>query len=240
MLFKIPRPITNLMRKSFSLMPKFIRQNRFINKLIIRIFLGSSIDIDWKKNFKKTSNAEWIKAYDEGNLVDIRGDDTSAKQKQQIVKNSKGKTVLEVGVGSGATTLILTKAGFDVTAVDCSTVALKKTKERFSQKGLKIKTVQAFLEELPFKNKSFDTIVCAHTLEHVKDLKKSVKELKRVARKRLIIVVPEQEYSEYTTDLHTQFFPTKKALIGTISTAGIAGYKCRHIDSDIFYVGNIK
>ncbi len=48
--------------------------------------------------------------------------------------------------------------------------------------------------KLPFSQDSFDFVVCSHLLEHLnsyKDANSVVAELKRVAKKKIIIVVPE-------------------------------------------------
>ena len=62
------------------------------------------------------------------------------------------------------------------------------------------------IEQLPFGDRAFDTVVCVHTLEHVPDLWRAARELRRVAR-RLIVVVPRQRYYRYTVDYHLHFFP---------------------------------
>ncbi|MDZ7762755.1 MAG: methyltransferase domain-containing protein [Desulfovermiculus sp.] len=66
---------------------------------------------------------------------------------------------------------------------------------------------QAELPLLPFIDQMFDTVVCTHTLEHIPDIRQAVKELRRVAKKRLIIVLPRQRPYRYTFDLHLHFFP---------------------------------
>lgn len=50
--------------------------------------------------------------------------------------------------------------------------------------------VQADVEKLPFKDKAFDFVFCAHLLEHVKNLDKAIQEIIRVA-KRGYIEVPQ-------------------------------------------------
>lgn len=73
-------------------------------------------------------------------------------------------------------------------------------------------------------------------MEHAKNLKKSVKELKRVTSKRLILIVPKQKFSEFTPDLHTYFFENKNELINVI---GINKNKDNYIENDIFFIGDI-
>lgn len=60
---------------------------------------------------------------------------------------------------------------------------------------------------MPFEDNSFDTVICTHALEHIKNEKKALKELRRICRKKLIIVVPRQRDFRYTFDLHINFYP---------------------------------
>ncbi len=45
-------------------------------------------------------------------------------------------------------------------------------------------------EMLPFKDKSFDFVLCTEVLEHVPKWGKALKELQRVARKKILVTVP--------------------------------------------------
>jgi ubiquinone/menaquinone biosynthesis C-methylase UbiE len=93
------------------------------------------------------------------------------------------------------------------------------------------------VELLPFETGAFDIVTCSHTLEHVRDLKKAISELKRIARKQLIIVVPCQKYYYYTLDEHINFFPIKSLLEKTIS---ISDHICENIWGDWVYIGKIS
>jgi len=48
---------------------------------------------------------------------------------------------------------------------------------------------------LPFKDKSFDVVVCGDVLEHVYDYEKAVKEARRVG-KTVVATIPTKEYEE--------------------------------------------
>ena len=65
----------------------------------------------------------------------------------------------------------------------------------------------ADITDLPFADNSFDIVLCTHTLEHIREPKKALDELIRVAKQRLIIVVPRQREYRYTVDFHINFFP---------------------------------
>lgn len=50
------------------------------------------------------------------------------------------------------------------------------------------------VENLSFKDNSFDIVLCQQVLEHVYDPVKAIKELKRAARKQLVISVPYEPF----------------------------------------------
>jgi SAM-dependent methyltransferase len=92
--------------------------------------------------------------------------------------------------------------------------------------------VNASVEQLPFRDRSFDVVTCFHTLEHTRRLDLAVAELRRVARKQLIVIVPRQKYFRYTMDLHLQFFPTPDALEEAMGLGG----EIRQFADDLVYI----
>lgn len=67
--------------------------------------------------------------------------------------------------------------------------AYENTRERFWAPLTSDRpTVLGFAEDLPFKNKAFDFVICAHVLEHSKDPVKFLSELQRVAKSGYIEV----------------------------------------------------
>jgi len=94
--------------------------------------------------------------------------------------------------------------------------------------------VKGNIENLPFEDNSFDIVTCHHTIEHVLNLDKAISELKRVARKQLIIVTPCQRYFNYTLDLHVNFFPIEPYLTSLIK---MNKYTCKKKRGDWTYIG---
>jgi SAM-dependent methyltransferase len=88
------------------------------------------------------------------------------------------------------------------------------------------------VENIGYPDRFFDTVICAHTLEHVQNFEKAVGELRRVCRQKLIIVVPMQREYKYTFDLHLHFFPYPESLARALKNPE-AG--CLIIDGDIVY-----
>ncbi len=85
-----------------------------------------------------------------------------------------------------------------------------------------------------FADQSFDVVTCCHTIEHLIDVEKYIAELKRLAKKQLIIVVPRQRYYYYTLDEHVNFFPDKDSLIALV---GLERFRCESVFGDWVYVG---
>jgi ubiquinone/menaquinone biosynthesis C-methylase UbiE len=97
--------------------------------------------------------------------------------------------------------------------------------------------VKGNIEKLPFGDKSFDVVICAHTIEHIIKLEDAIKELKRIAKKQLFIITPCQRYFYYTLDEHVNFFPYKEALTSAID---MPDHRCEKIWGDWVYIGNLK
>jgi len=146
----------------------------------------------------------------------------------EILKNIRGKSVLEVGCGKAWLSNKIEKIDYKVTAVDIY------IKNEIRLKYPKITFKNGNVEHLPFDDNKFDTVVCAHTLEHVQNLTRSIAELRRVCKKRLIIVVPKQRPYRYTFDLHIHFFPYINSFLLAIGSR--EKKLCKVIGDDIFYI----
>ncbi len=87
--------------------------------------------------------------------------------------------ILEIGTGTGAN-LDKFKEGVNITLTDPDNVMLKLLEKKMSSLGINGKVKRAASENLPFTDNSFDTVVSTLVLCSVKDLEKSIKEIKRV------------------------------------------------------------
>jgi ubiquinone/menaquinone biosynthesis C-methylase UbiE len=146
----------------------------------------------------------------------------------EIFRHIGGQTVLDVGCGQCFLAGKMSKE-YQVTAVDIAIDPALNV--RYSN----INFVAASVEKLPFRNEEFDTVVCAHTLEHVQNIFAAISELRRVTKNRLIVVVPKQRPYKYTFDLHLHFFPYEHSL-RTIMTSNHRALACKNVGGDLFYV----
>ena len=93
----------------------------------------------------------------------------------------RGKRVLDYGCGHGMATVVLARAGAEVTAFDLSPGYVSEARERGRANGVKIECVVADGEHLPFDDNSFD-VVWGNAILHHLDLVRAGRELHRVLR----------------------------------------------------------
>lgn len=108
-------------------------------------------------------------------------------QRQELLKKYiKGKKVLDIGCGWGLYVDFLSPLGFNAWGLD---QVGEFVKDNQKNKRGNFKVGRA--EKLPFKDGEFDTVLLFDILEHGDDVK-MLKEAKRVAKQRILIIVPRQ------------------------------------------------
>jgi len=106
----------------------------------------------------------------------------------------KGK-ILEVGCGSGFTSILLSKLGYEVTATDINDDLLAKVIKLKIEFNSNIDVLKMDMLYLRFEDKTFDTVFHQGLLEHFDDetIISALKEQKRIA-KCIIFDVPNSKY----------------------------------------------
>lgn len=187
--------------------------NRLISKRIIRRRMGGWFEIDWKQKAADADEKIWLDLYnrswDNWDEQDLTSEDF--RRIGELIPDNA--TILDVGCGDGYLLSSLRAKTENITGADLSSVALKRAVIRL---GSDSNLIQCSAEHLPFRNKSYDVVLSAHTLEHVLHLDRAISELKRVSSDKLIILVPSQEYLPYTEDYHVNFFPKKQDLLDAV------------------------
>jgi SAM-dependent methyltransferase len=97
-----------------------------------------------------------------------------------------GASILDLGCGFGAYSSALRAEGRECVACDVNFDYLRKA----AANGLPAVNIDSLL---PFRNRSFDTVLIFEVLEHVSDVQKVLGEAFRVARKNVLITVPNSE-----------------------------------------------
>ena len=94
--------------------------------------------------------------------------------------------------------------------------------------------VAARIEELPFPDRHFDTVICTHVIEHVLEYRQAIAELRRIAARRLIIVVPREREYLYSFNPHFNFFPYAHSFLRAVHPVP-ENHVCELIGRDIYY-----
>jgi len=184
--------------------------NRLISRWLIKQRYGKWFDPDWKQKATTASTEDWLKLYDQS-WEEWQEPDLTGYDLQRIVELVPGgSTVLDVGCGDGYLLSAISHRASEMLGADISRTGLLIAEKRLAgATGL----VQADCEKLPFADSSVDVVVSAHTIEHVLNPRLAITEMIRVARKRIVVLVPIQEYLPYTEDYHLQFFIKEEYLL---------------------------
>jgi ubiquinone/menaquinone biosynthesis C-methylase UbiE len=188
--------------------PPAIRDTKWFMYIPFKLLFRDKADIffTFKERAFRMSEEEFAQTYRDVEPVLIKRETAlNSTCLRAVLRDTIGNKVLDVGCGTGYLAGLLSQR-HTVTACD---IAIGSSLPR---KYPSVTFVRGNAERLPFANNAFDTVVCTHTLEHVRDLPRALTELRRVARKRLIVVVPKQRPYKYTFDLHLHFFPAAHAL----------------------------
>lgn len=115
---------------------------------------------------------KYLNSFEKGRIIDMLGD-------------ARGKTILDVGAGTGRLASTLVKAGSKVIALDLSAKMLFRLKKKSPQ----VETVIGEAENLPFAGNSFDIVIAAFLIVHLKEPKRFFDEAHRVLKDGGILAV---------------------------------------------------
>lgn len=117
-----------------------------------------------------------------------------------MVEQTNPQSVLDAGCGEGYTVKYLAERNreWKLTGLDLSEVAIKYAQ---TQLGDRAKFRTGSIYKLPFSDRSFDTVICSEVLEHLDEPERAVAELKRVARKAVVITVPREPYFQWLNNV---------------------------------------
>lgn len=82
------------------------------------------------------------------------------------LKKYQAKKVLDLACGSGWLSVFMSKYGFEVTGIDIAKPAIDLAKLWASEENANINFLVGDIFNLPFKEGSFDAVVCNSSLEH--------------------------------------------------------------------------
>lgn len=168
--------------------------------------------MEFKSRAHDLSRKELVSIYAELADWNVRRDtDLNQASFDYILRLPIGLSALDVGCGKGFLLDALRKVNPAATICGVDFSPEPRRPANF---------VRSFVDRLPFGDRTFDTVICAHTLEHVTDFDVALSEIRRVCRNRLVVVVPKQKPYKYTFDLHLHFFPYRYDIVSRFRPTG--------------------
>jgi 2-polyprenyl-3-methyl-5-hydroxy-6-metoxy-1,4-benzoquinol methylase len=122
----------------------------------------------------------------------------------QLAGDVSGRSVLDIGCQYGLFSFFLLEKGAKVTAVDISERWVQKCTEKAASEypGRDVKFLVADAQDLPFKNESFDAVVCTEVVEHVDFPGKVISEIYRVLVPDGVLVLGTPNTGSYYVKLY--------------------------------------
>jgi SAM-dependent methyltransferase len=117
-----------------------------------------------------------------------------AETQEQVIASFlhpvQGRTVLDVGTGTGRAAIALALRGATVTGVDASAEMLAVAERRAVEARSHVTFIRGDAHGLAFPDRSFGAVVCLRVLMHTPDWRQSLGELCRVAGDRVVFDYP--------------------------------------------------
>jgi ubiquinone/menaquinone biosynthesis C-methylase UbiE len=158
----------------------------------------------------------------------------SGRFKKEKMLRFAGKTILEVGCREGKYVAFAFSCKKEAFGVDINFSALAKARSDFGDRF-----VLADAHNLPFADKSFDTVCLWDVLEHVNDDLSCLREAMRVARNNVLISVPKEDSSadfsagitfrNYADSSHRRYY-TREKLEKLLTDANAASFEIEEFD----------
>lgn len=214
-----------------ELVPPLVRDSKWFIWIPFKLMFGEKADVflGFKDKAPFMSVEEFETVYRETSSAHIeRETDINQECLGKIDSSIVGNRILDVACGRG---FLCSKLSQDHEVVGVDIVVSNEVVRSYPAVMFK----EASIENLPFADKHFDTVISAHTLEHVLCPESAVRELRRVTARRLIVIVPKQRPYKYTFDLHINFFPHRYDLLGLMSPRK-AAFQCIDCGGDWFYI----
>lgn len=113
-------------------------------------------------------------------------------------QDSSGRSILDLGTGTGDIAAYFAEAGFSVTGIDISSEMIKQAKEHARQNGHEINFQCGDAENLRFGDNSFDIITMRNLLWTLPSPEKAIDEWKRVLKPEGTVIVSDGYWNNTT------------------------------------------
>jgi len=163
-------------------------------------------DIGNKKIIKEMDTASgydrWAPVYEKDGNPMVNLDELVFGE--EFTFNVKGKSVIDLGCGTGRHSIKFAEKGASVTALDISSGMLKEALEKKGSEKVKF-ICHELSDKLPVPDEHFDFVISSLVLEHIENLLYFFKEAKRVCKKKGKIFITAMHPSMMLLDVQANF-----------------------------------
>lgn len=127
------------------------------------------------------------------------------RQIASSLKATGAERILDAGCGEGfvVSYLLRENDGLTITGIDCSLQAIEMARQMVSGVLFNV----GDLREMPYRDDSFDLVMCLEVLEHLPDPHKGLRELRRVTSVHCLVSVPHEPFFRATNFLRGRHVP---------------------------------
>jgi SAM-dependent methyltransferase len=126
-----------------------------------------------------------------------------------------GGTVLDVGVGGGATSLPLAERAATIVGVDGSADMLEAFRTTAAAVGITARTIQGAWPKVAHRAEPADVVVCGHVLYNVQDVEPFLRALTAHAVHRVVVELTERHPWTWMNDLWWRFHALERPDVPT-------------------------
>lgn len=126
------------------------------------------------------------------------------KEIQNIISKLPQGKALDIGAGRGVSSFALVKDGWEVTALEpdkSDVVGAGAIRKLAFEEHIKINVVEAYGEDLPFEDNSFDLVYARAVLHHAKNIENILAEISRVLRPKGMFMATREHVINNKRDL---------------------------------------
>jgi SAM-dependent methyltransferase len=124
-----------------------------------------------------------------------------------------GERILDVGSGRCIDAVTLAKqGGCTCYGLEVSNTMLEHSKEHMANNGVEVVLVRGIGENLPFKDGSFDKVLCKGAMDHFPDPDKAVQEMSRVTKAGGDVIISIANFESLGFKLGKGYYRIKKFL----------------------------
>jgi 2-polyprenyl-3-methyl-5-hydroxy-6-metoxy-1,4-benzoquinol methylase len=136
---------------------------------------------------------EMARTFDErrfGGAIGAIVSGTQSRTLADAVGRIQGRTILDVGTGTGRAAIFLARGGAKVTAIDASEQMLDVARQRAVKEGVSVTFQRGDAHKIEAADRSFEVVVCFRLLMHLPQWQTCIHELCRVSEQLVILDYP--------------------------------------------------